>query len=299
MKNVIVTGATGFLGYHLVQELLLQRYCVYAVVRPDSKNRNRLIETERLKIIELAMCDVLQLSALIPVQCETFYHLAWEGERDAFFEQNRNVKYTIDAVETAKQIGCRRFLCTGSQAEYGLQPGTITEEILPQPVNAYGAAKLAACTLSRLRARQIDLEWIWPRVFSVYGIYDNPKALIPYLLKTLRTNENVFVSAATQNWDYLYSADAARAIVSLATKGRNNEIYNVASGNIHTLKHFIEQVRVKVAPEKHVTYSKESARQLVSVSPSIEKLLSQTNWQPEFKFLEGINDVIRRESLIF
>lgn len=297
MKNVIVTGATGFLGYHLVQQLLLQGDFVYAVIRPQSKNRNRLIETEKLKIIELAMCDILQLPCLIPVQCEIFYHLAWEGERNAFFEQNKNVKYTIDAVEVAKQTGCRRFLCTGSQAEYGLQAGIITEETLPQPVNAYGAAKLAACTLSRMRAQQIDLEWIWPRVFSVYGMHDNPKALIPYLLKTLRTNENVFVSAATQNWDYLYSTDAARALVSLTEKGKANEIYNIASGDIHPLKHFIEQVRVKLAPEKHVTYSKESACQLVSLYPSIEKLLRQTDWKSEFKFLEGINDIIKRESL--
>jgi len=297
MKNVIVTGATGFLGYHLVQQLLLQGDFVYAVIRPQSKNRNRLIETEKLKIIELAMCDVLQLPCLIPVQCEVFYHLAWEGERNAFFEQNKNVKYTIDAVEAAKQIGCRRFLCTGSQAEYGLQPGIITEETLPQPVNAYGAAKLAACALSRMRARQLELDWIWPRVFSVYGIYDNPKALIPYLLRTLRNSESPCVSAATQNWDYLYSLDAARVLVSLGEKGAANEIYNVASGDIRPLRHFIEQVRAEMAPEQKVVYDKVSPHHLISLSPSIEKVLRQVDWHPEFKFLEGINDIIKRENL--
>lgn len=290
-KSVILTGATGFIGYHLVKELIKQDIFVYAIIRPNSKNKKRLYQFSNIKIIEMAMQDITCLAGVIQDHCDYFYHIAWEGERNDFQIQNKNITYTLDALEIAAKIGCRRFICSGSQAEYGFQDQLITEETLPSPNTAYGSAKLSACYLSRFRAIQVGIEWIWTRIFSAYGKYDNPHALIPYLLRTLQANEIPQVSQATWNWDYLYVKDAVCALTVIAKYGKTNEIYNIASGDIHPLKFFIEQLRNYIAPSQAICYQK-NTQGIVSLQPSIKKLQNQIDWQPKFKFLDGISDII-------
>lgn len=72
--------------------------------------------------------------------------------------QYGNIVHTLSALEAAARLGCHRFICTGSQAEYGRQTQLITEATCPHPGDAYGAAKLAACALSRVRAAELGIE---------------------------------------------------------------------------------------------------------------------------------------------
>ncbi|MBP2630529.1 MAG: UDP-N-acetylglucosamine 4-epimerase [Firmicutes bacterium] len=291
-KSVIVTGASGFIGYHLVNALLEQDIFVYAIIRPNSKNKERLYQFSNIKIIELAMQDIVYLVDLIQNHCDCFYHIAWEGERNNFQMQNKNITYTLDALETAIKIGCRRFICSGSQAEYGLQDQLITEEVLPKPNTAYGSAKLSACYLSRFRAMQAGIEWIWTRIFSAYGKYDNPNALIPYLIRYLKKGETPNLTKGLQNWDYVYAADVANALIAVSEQGTNGEIYNIASGDVHPLRYFIEQVRDIVAPQQEIIYG-EQVNRVVSLKPAIQKMQRDTNWQPQFKFFDGISDIMK------
>ena len=122
-----------------------------------------------------------RLNAIIPAPCDVFFHLAWQGARSDFAAQYDNIRTTIDALEAAVRLGCTRFICTGSQAEYGRQAQLITEETCPHPTDAYGAAKLAACALSRTRAADLGIEWIWGRVFSLYGTYEQDGRMLPEL----------------------------------------------------------------------------------------------------------------------
>ena len=117
-------------------------------------------------------------------------------------------------------MGCERFVATGSQAEYGPQTDLITEETLPQPIDAYGSAKLATCVLSRQLALDIGIDWIWGRIFSVYGKYEPPGRMLPDLIEALLAGKDYTLSAATQYWDYLHSTDCAEALVALAEWGK-------------------------------------------------------------------------------
>lgn len=294
MKRVIVTGASGFIGYHLVNELQKNNIFVYAIVRPNSKNKVRLDNFKNIEIIELAMQDIRQLTEFIQEKCDMFYHLACEGGRDDFFAQNRNIGYTLDSLEVAKKVGCKRFIATGSQAEYGLCNGLITEETLPTPNTAYGAAKLAANYLSKIRAEQIEMEWIWVRIFSIYGQYDNPNCLIPYLIRSLKNGEMPELTKGMQNWDYLNVSDAAQILMLLGDKGYSGEIYHLASGDVHPLKYFMEKIKEKIVSKKELAYGSQS-RMIVSLQPSIKKLQRHTGWNYKNNFSEKIDDIIKNE----
>ena len=287
MKKAIVTGAAGFTGLNLVEALLAAGYFVYAVVRPGSAHNKRIPTGPQLSMVEADLGDLATLPEKIAEKCDVFFHLAWQGDRDDFAVQYGNVDASLIALEAAAQLGCRRFICTGSQAEYGLQQGAVTEETLPMPVNAYGAAKLAACYLTKRRAEQLGVEWIWGRIFSIYGKYEPATTLVSYLVASLRRGESPKLTAATQNWDYLYSEDAADALLALAAAGQSGEIYNIANGNYRPLREFTEEVRAHFAPQVAIHYGEE-ARQIVSLQPVVEKIHRDTGWQAKTLFMEGL-----------
>ena len=261
---------------------------IYAVVRPDSPHNVRFISPKRLTIVPVDLSDYVRLDEMIGTPCDVFFHLAWQGGRYEFAEQYGNIADTISALEAAARLGCKRFICTGSQAEYGRQTALITEEMSPHPVCAYGAAKLAACVLSQRRAEDLGVAWIWGRVFSLYGKYEQEGRMLPALVKSLRSEQPFALSSSgAQNWDYLYVADAADALLALAEQGRAGEIYNIANGDYRPLRDYIEEARAVIAPQCDVTYGAADA-DVFSLQPSVEKLCRDTGWRPMTDFADGL-----------
>lgn len=286
MNKVIVTGAAGFAGCNLVEALLKKEYFVYAVVRPNSVHNFRLFGLENLKIVECNMQDYANLQNLISEPCDLFYHLAWQT--GGFEEQKACIEYYLEALESAVRIGCKRFVGIGTQAEYGQQKELITEETCPHPITAYGASKLAACALTRQRANELGIKWVWGRIFSLYGKYEPSGRMLPDLINALQNGQDFHLSAATQNWDYLYSSDGAEALVALGENGQNGEIYNVASGEYHPLKYFTEIVKHKFSQNARLFYDKEKTN-LTSLQVDIAKIIRDTGWKPKVSFENGIN----------
>ena len=292
MKKVIVTGAAGFTGCNLVEQLLKQNYRVYAIVRPHSAHNSRLKESDQLHTIPLDFSEYDQLPQLVQEQCDIFFHLTWQGERYNFHQQYQSMEWSIKTLEAAAKLGCRRFVCTGSQAEYGRQENITTENTLPKPDNAYGSAKLAACCLTKQLAGQLGIEWIWGRIFSTYGKYEPAGRMLPDLINALLKGKTFNLTSATQDWDYLYSTDAAEALIALAERGRDGEIYNIANGDYRPLKTFTEEIRQIVAPNVELNYSNVNTN-LISLRPSVEKIKAHTGWSAQIKFADGIVEQLK------
>lgn len=219
MKKCIVTGAAGFTGCNLVERLLAAGYFVYCVVRENSAHNKRLENLANVQLVYADLAEYKNLHQQIQEPCEIFFHLAWQGGRYDFAAQYQNVEDTLGALEAAKEIGCKRFVCTGSQAEYGPHQDLITEETCPHPIDAYGSAKLAACILTRQRAMDLGIEWIWGRIFSLYGKYEPVGRMLGDLITSLRCGKDFYMkSDGQQNWDYLNVIDGAEALIMLGEK---------------------------------------------------------------------------------
>ena len=289
MKKCIVTGAAGFTGANLVERLLAAGYFVYCVVREGSEHNKRLENLANVQLVYADMSEYKQLSDKIQEPCDLFFHLAWQGGRYDFAAQYGNIGYTLEALEAAKKIGCRRFICTGSQAEYGPRQDMIAEEDLCHPVDAYGAAKLAACVLSRQRAAELGMEWIWGRIFSLYGKYEPAGRMLPDLIASLKAGKDFYMqSDGQQNWDYLNVMDGAEALISLGERGENGEVYNIASGIYKPIRLFVEDVKRAMVNNAEVIY-KAKEKALFSLQVDISKISTETGWQPGRKdFLQDL-----------
>ena len=288
MKKCIVTGAAGFTGCNLVERLLAAGYFVYCVVRENSAHNKRLENLVNVQLVYADLAEYKNLYQQIQEPCEIFFHLAWQGGRYDFAAQYQNVEDTLGALEAAKKIGCKRFVCTGSQAEYGPHQDLITEETCPHPIDAYGSAKLAACILTRQRAMDLGIEWIWGRIFSLYGKYEAETRMLPALVKSLRENKDFQMATdGRQNWDYLYVSDGAEALIALLEKGKTGEIYNIAHGNYRMMREFVGLVEKFVGNTACVVYD-ETNISLYSLQSSSEKLKRDTGWLPQVEFCSGL-----------
>lgn len=265
--KAIVTGATGFIGKALCQELLSKHYDVVAVIRKNSSKRSKLESMicensewkDRLQIVELDLDDLEKIHTEYKMEADVFYHLAWNGsagaDREDFDMQYSNIAYMKKAIWTAKECGCKKIVGAGSQAEYGVVKGVAKEDsTVPKPFMMYGAAKLAAYQMGKLYAAQIGIKLVWPRIYSVYGVGENAGTLVSYVVDTLKKGEVPQLSPCENMWNFMYITDCVRALRKLGENEETEGIYNVASKDTRILKDFVVQIRDIVAPDAELNF---------------------------------------------
>ena len=310
--NVVVTGATSFLGRALVDRLLKEKQQVFAVVRPGSRNVESLgLKRPGLIRIERNLEDLHELVQVIHEPCQSFYHFGWDGSgsenRMKREVQQKNVEDSLKALEGARRLGCRRFLFSGSQAEYGIHKEAMTEESECRPVSEYGRAKLdfleraRSMTESWRKTGISEMEYIHSRIFSIYGPGDHPWSLVESCLKAFGAGEYISLGECTQIWNFLYLDDCIRALILLMEqeKGSVSGVYNVAApeGENRPLKDYIRTMYEVLG--SHGSYSfgrrKPNAEGPANLIPDIKKLEKTTGWQPFVSFQEGIRKTYEAE----
>ena len=229
---------------------------------------------------------------------DVFFHLAWDGTigegRNDLYLQNRNVTYTLDAVKLASRLGCHTFVGAGSQAEYGRVEGKLNSKTPAYPENGYGMAKLAAGQMSRLLCEQKGMRQVWARILSVYGPFEGERSMVMSTLLKLRRGEVPAFTKGEQIWDYLYSEDAARALLAIAEKGKHGGVYCLGSGNPQPLSVYIEEIRDVVSPGSELALGAipYSAGQVMYLCADLTELTNDTGFVPQTSFREGIRKMV-------
>ena len=134
--------------------------------------------------------------------------------------QTRNIASALQAAELAAKLGCNTFVGASSQAEYGRTEQLLSPETPVFPENGYGMAKLCAGQMGRIRCQELGIKHVWVRILSVYGPFDGPNTMVSATLRKLLCGEHAAFTPAEQQWDYLYSEDAARALFLVAEHGK-------------------------------------------------------------------------------
>lgn len=298
MKRIVVTGATSMIGAALIEECVKNNIEVYAVVRKSSGKQDRLPDNSLVHLIDSSLESLEQLPELIPEKCDTFYHIAWgntgENRNRSTELQSRNISYTLSAVRTAHALGCRRFIGAGSQAEYGpMDVERISPDSPTNPTTPYGASKLASGHLAGMLCRELGMECIWPRIFSVYGIYEKETTMIASGLRKMLKGEPTEFTPALQRWDYLYSKDAGRAYYLIGEKGRDGSIYCIGSGQARPLRDYIlEMAEITGAAAPGIGARPYPSGAVMNLCADTDNLYADTGFVPEYTFEEGIRETV-------
>lgn len=266
-----------------------------------------------LTVIELELGELELLKGKVDVSCDIFLHLGWDGagseNRTKREMQQKNISYVQKALESARDLGCRRFLFSGSQAEYGVCQSLMSEDIACHPVSEYGKAKLEA---SRMAAGLCetwrnngvcDIEYIHARIFSIYGTGDHPWSLVNTCLDTFLGGGHMDLGACTQQWNFLYIDDLVDGMLSLifcehlpGEKGAGAGIYNIAGDEDATmpLREYVETMYRLCGKQGGFTYGKlpVNAEGPANLIPDIRKMKRVTGWRPVISFEEGIRRML-------
>lgn len=294
----LITGGNSFLGIALSRCLLAEGHDVIIACRQTSKCDIR--ENEHLMIVRYkGLEDIKSLEDKVK-HADALIHLAWGGTdrvgRNSKEIQEKNIKFSIDTLNVAKTIGCQLFVEAGSQAEYGIVDGVITEETLCSPVTEYGKAKLKFGALANKWCGNNEMKFIHLRICSIFGIHDHPSTLVASTIKKMMNNEDVELSSCRQMWNFIDEEDAARQIYLLtkyavSDSSFKSDIYLIGSYDTRRLRSFVEEMRILTHTKSHLHFGEYNAN-TVSLDPCMDKTASATGGFLGSKTFEQVVDNI-------
>jgi dTDP-6-deoxy-L-talose 4-dehydrogenase (NAD+) len=244
-RNVLLTGATGFVGRQVLQILLQRGQQVRLVIRPDKQPPSEA--AGRIEVPLITPDLFKEEASWWEEACrgvDTVIHLAWYAEPGKYLESSLNLDClsgTLEIARGAARAGVRRWIGCGSCFEYDLRAGLLTTDTPLRPLTAYAAAKAAAfLALERWLPLQ-GVEFAWCRLFYLYGEGEDARRLVPYIRARLSAGEPAELTHGTQVRDYLEVREAARQIVACAL-GNARGAVNICSGVAITVRALAEQI---------------------------------------------------------
>lgn len=239
MKSAIVTGATGFIGTHLCNELLKNNIRVTGLARKDSNNIKRLQE------VEIMQCGMDDYDSLAGEKADTFYHLAWEGAtgngRDDEELQAKNITRTIQALKAAKRLGCKRFVALGTVYEK-LAPQILAAPLHRKP-DFYLLSKQSSRYMCMKLADKFNMEFVWATIFQPIGKYIKKEQVMTYAISGLLNGTPPEFGPAMEPYDITAVENIAYGLRLLGECELSRREYYIGSGEPMIMKEYLEKTR--------------------------------------------------------
>ncbi|MFJ2282665.1 NAD-dependent epimerase/dehydratase family protein [Pseudomonas sp. NPDC087803] len=241
--KALVTGATGFVGRHLVAALLARGCDVRAVARnSDTAATMPWINDVEFVAVDIHAAD-LDIAALTD-GIDVLAHLAWPGLPNyrALFHFEHNLMADYRFIKGAVEAGVRQVLVTGTCFEYGMQSGPLSENVEPQPGNPYGLAKHTLHLFLQNLQQEKPFTLQWARLFYLHGEGQNPNSLLAALDRAIDAGEASFnMSGGEQLRDFLPIQTAAGYLAAILHQRDFNGVINCASGQAISVRTLVEQ----------------------------------------------------------
>jgi nucleoside-diphosphate-sugar epimerase len=238
MKRVLVTGATGCIGRHVLPGLLASGWDVHGVSSRDLEQASGPVRWHRAELLDTSQTE----SLVAMVRPSHLLHLAWyiaPGKWAMAPDNLRWVRASLNLLQSFQSHGGTRVVTAGSCLEYDWHYGYCAEERTPcQPHTIYGTCKHALQLLTTAQAASTGMSSAWARIFFLYGPYEHPARLVASVIQSVLDGEPAKCSHGLQIRDYLFVQDVADAMVALLESDVSGPI-NIGSGQAITLKEIV------------------------------------------------------------
>jgi nucleoside-diphosphate-sugar epimerase len=301
VASALVTGASGFVGAHLVARLLSEGSRVIALVRSSSA-----LPTEWRDRVRIITCDdysEINLRRLIDVPVETVFHLAAYGVKPNHRDIDEMIRINVGlpAVLVRLCVDWRaRMVMAGTFSEYRSPSGRdlLAENSPLEQGKLYGSSKAAGGLMASAIANSSGTSLRLLRLFKVYGAGEAPHRLLPALVSGLTKRERVAMSSGAQVLDFVYIDDVVEAMLRADAHCRDRAgiaTWNIATGRAHSVREFAESVAramdadVSLLGFGAIGMRKDDEPWLVG-SPDLIRL--ELGWQPSIGLDEGVRAAV-------
>jgi len=309
MKKILITGADGFIGSHLVERLAKEGHKVRAFVCYNSFNSWGWLDTlpkEIMSEVEVFTGDirdpngvsesmkgidqVFHLAALIAIPFS--YH-----SPDTYVDTN--IKGTLNVLQAARNLETSRLLITSTSEVYGTAQYVPIDEKHPyQGQSPYSATKIGADRLAESFYRSFNMPITIVRPFNTYGPRQSARAVIPTIITQLLSGKKeIQLGSLTPTRDFNYVKDTVNGFLEIAKSDKTiGEEINIASQQEISIGQLAEELIRQISPSTKIVCDEQRLRpeksEVNRLLGSNEKIKRLTNWKPQYTFEQGLAETI-------
>ena len=309
MKKVLVTGADGFIGSHLTEELVKKGYNVKAFVYYNSFNSWGWLDTlpsEIMNNVEIFQGDIRDPNGVREAMkgCKAVFHLAAliaipfsYHSPDTYVDTN--IKGTLNVLQAARELDVDKILITSTSEVYGTAQYVPIDEKHPfQGQSPYSATKIGADRLAESFYRAFNTPVTIVRPFNTYCPRQSARAVIPTIITQLLAGKTeIKLGSLTPTRDFNYVKDTAHGFISIyeSDKTVGQEI-NIATQKEISIGQLAEELIRQINPEAQIVCDEQRVRpeksEVNRLLGSNKKILSLTDWKPKYSLEQGLAETI-------
>ncbi len=309
MEKILVTGADGFIGSHLTEELVKKGYNVKAFAYYNSFNTWGWLDTlpdSIMKHIEVFQGDIRDPHGVKEAMkgCDAVFHLAAliaipfsYHSPDAYVDTN--IKGTLNILQAARELDVKRVLVTSTSEVYGTAQYVPIDELHPyQGQSPYSATKIGADRLAESFYRSFNLPVTIVRPFNTYGPRQSARAVIPTIITQLLSGkEEIKLGSLSPTRDFNYVKDTVNGFIEIYRSDRTiGEEINIATQQEISIGELADELIRQINPKASVICDEQRLRpeksEVNRLLGSNRKILELTHWKPQYTFSQGIAETI-------
>lgn len=307
MKNILVTGAGGFIGSHLTELLAEEGFNVKAFVHYNSWNKWGWLDTSKAREnIEIISGDIRDFDSVFAAMqgCDTVFHLAaLIGIPYSYVSPQAYIKTNIDGtynvLQAARQLNIEKIIVTSTSETYGTAQYVPIDENHPMVGQSpYSATKIAADQLSISYSKSFDLPVKIVRPFNTYGPRQSARAIIPTVISQILSNRRILkLGNLTPTRDLTFVKDTANGFFQIATsEGLFGEITNIGMSEEISVGNLVQLIADLIGEKVEIVSDEQRIRpdksEVERLYCNNTKILTNTLWKPKFTLESGLIETI-------
>jgi UDP-glucose 4-epimerase len=303
MKNILVTGAAGFIGSAIAKRLLTEGHNVVTVDNLSTGKEE--VIPEGCVFIKGDVFDPVLISKLELYHFDIIIHFAGQSSGEVSFEDpvydiKTNTQSTIMLLDLARKSGCKEFIYASSMSIYGdHEDPFVNESNLTIPKSFYAIGKMASEHYLRVFS-SYGIKTTALRLFNVYGIGQNldnlKQGMASIFLAQALNDKHIFVKGSKDRFrDFINVDDVVESVMLTIgrNKGDNFDYYNVSNGKKITVEMIVDLIKANLPYEIKVTYGEGTAGDQNGIFGDSTKIKNDLNWEGKLNFEEGMIEMIK------
>jgi nucleoside-diphosphate-sugar epimerase len=295
--NILVTGATGFIGSQVVRDLVGRGHHVRAsVIEGDDTSRvgdvAGAVDWVTLDLLKASRDELVNLCDSV----DACVHAAWYVEPGQYVHSTKNIDWvamSLRMVEALADAGCSRAAFIGTCFEYDHRYGYLSESTPTAPWTLYGTAKRSTSLMAGQLASDRDVSFSWLRLFYQYGPYEYSQRLVPHVIRSLLRGEVAEIGSGAEIRDFLHVADVGSAIAEAVLSDCTGAI-NIGSGQPISVRDLVSEIAQQLDAEELVRFGArpDSPSNPPFICANNSRLVAEVGWHPRYTLEDGLRETI-------